>query len=455
MNHDAVAFLYDQQETKILEDYKTFLRFPSISSEPEYQPEMKKCVAWVSDYLQKIGFKTELWQTSGHPTLFACNMDAGKDKPTLLIYNHYDVQPVDPLELWESPPFEPSIRHGQIYARGAQDNKGQCFYVLQALRLLKEANRRFPINIKLCIEGEEECGSAGLDGILKQHADALKADYLAVVDLGMPEEQTPAVTLGIRGIATLDVEAIGSNTDLHSGTHGGVAYNPIRALVEVLSSLYEPSGRVAIPGFYDGILPVDEQEKCVLNLTFDEKKYEAAFGTKPTGGERNLPVSERNWLQPTLEINGITGGYTGSGFKTVIPARASAKISCRLVPGQDPEKTVEKVAAFIESKAPEGVTIKACMHHGGGKAVRSQASGKGVQAFAKAFSDVFATDCQFIFEGASIPIVTNLALTSGAEVILCGLALVGDCIHAPNEHFGLDRLKKGCLVIANAIQRLS
>jgi acetylornithine deacetylase/succinyl-diaminopimelate desuccinylase-like protein len=451
---ESLKKLYDARKETSLEEYFTFLKFPSISSEPEFKPHMEACVQWLTSYLQELGFSTELWTTSGHPTLYAYNLQAGPEKPTLLIYNHYDVQPVDPLEAWESPPFEPAIRNGQVFARGAQDNKGQCFYVLQALRLLRQRDGKLPINIKLCIEGEEECGSAGLNEILESKKEQLKADYLAVVDLAIPSIKTPAVTLGIRGIVAMDVEATGSTTDLHSGCHGGLAYNPIKGLVEVLAKLYEPSGRVAIPGFYDNILSISEEDKRQLSQAFDEGKYHEMFGIHPTGGEQGLSPLERNWLQPTLEINGITGGYSGAGFKTVIPAKASAKVSCRLVPGQDPDDIGEKVAAFVERLAPPGITIKARVNHGGGKAVRSTAEGRAVKAFAGAFSEVFNAPCQYILEGASIPVVTNLAKSCGGEVVLLGLALPDDQIHAPNEHFGIDRVEKGCLIIARAIELL-
>ena len=452
---ESLKELYKEQQTSALEDYFTFLKFPSISSEPEYKPHIQACVQWLAKYLQEMGFTTELWPTSGHPTLFATNLQAGPSQPTLLIYNHYDVQPVDPLEAWHSPPFEPTIRNGQVYARGAQDNKGQCFYVLQALRLLQKRDGKLPINIKLCIEGEEECGSAGLNEILASKKEQLKADYLAIVDLGIPGISSPAVTLGIRGILAMDVEAVGSNTDLHSGCHGGLAYNPIKGLVEVLAKLYDSSGKVTIPGFYDDIIPIKEEDKQQLALKFDAEEYESTFGAKPTGGEAGLSPLERNWVRPTLEINGITGGYAGAGFKTVIPAKASAKVSCRLVPGQDPDKVAQLVTVYIEKLAPAGVKIRAHAHHGGGKAVRSRASGTAVIAFAQAFSEVFKSPCEYTLEGASIPVVTNLALAAEAEVVLLGLALSTDLIHAPNEHFGIDRIEKGCLVMARAIELLA
>lgn len=452
---ESLKDLYKKDEPEIIRQFCKFLSFQSISSEMSHKAEMDRCVHWLMDYIAKIGFECELWPTSGHPVLFARWDGAEPDKPTLLIYNHYDVQPVDPLEEWTSPPFEPTIRDGNIYARGAQDNKGQCFYVLQALKMLMERDQKFPLNIKLCIEGEEECGSHGLSGILNERKGQLKADYLAVVDLGIPGPNQPALTLGLRGLTTMDVEAVGSNTDMHSGSHGGIAYNPIHALVEVLGKLRDTSGKVLVPGFYDEVHELSKDEHKQLSAGFDEADYKRIFAAQPTGGEKSFSPNERNWLRPTLEINGIAGGYSGTGFKTVIPAKAHAKISCRLVPTQDPKTIAKRVAQYIEKNAPDGIAIKVHVHGGGGVAVRSSMDSKALKAFKTAFEEVYQTPCQFILSGASIPIVTELTHASESEVVLLGVGLSTDCIHAPNEHFGIDRLEKGCLVIARGIELLS
>lgn len=443
---------FQSNKEKILEEFFTFLRFASISSEVAYAQEMQRCADWLANYLTDMGFSVEKWPTSGHATLFAHHCHAGADKPTLLIYNHYDVQPVDPLEAWESPPFEPAIRGGQIFARGAQDNKGQCFFVLQALKALLQRDGKLPINIKLCIEGEEECGSAGLSKILLDHKKQLRADALAIVDVGLREANCPAVTVGLRGLVTMDLIVTGSTTDLHSGSHGGLVYNPLRALVEILASLYNEDGSIAIPGFYGDIEPISEEEKARICLDFNSTEYQKNFGTIPTGGETALPPLERNWLRPTVEINGITGGYSGPGFKTVIPAEASAKLSCRLVPGQDPQETAEVVAKFLRNKAQDGVKVAVHIHAGGGPAVRTPSDSAPVCAFAAAYEEVFGKSCSYILEGASIPIVTALAEASGAATVLLGMALATDNIHAPNEHFGIDRLELGMLVMARAIE---
>ncbi len=272
--------------------------------------------------------------------------------------------------------------------------------------------------------------------------------------MGIHEPNTPAVTLGVRGIVTMDVEVQGTKTDLHSGSHGGLAYNPIHALIEILAKTHNKEGEVAIPGFYDDVVKLTPNELSQISLHFDAQHYEKLFGAKPTGGEKAFPPAERVWLRPTLEVNGINGGYSGAGFKTVIPAKAIAKVSCRLVPNQDPQKIAQLVASFIESQAPKGIKVKVHKHPGGGKAVRANPNSEVVQAFAKAYSEVFQKPCQYIFEGGSIPIVTELAHASHSEVVLMGLGLADDNIHAPNEHFGIDRLEKGYLIMLRTLEIL-
>jgi acetylornithine deacetylase/succinyl-diaminopimelate desuccinylase-like protein len=435
----------------LIDDYKKFLSFPSISSEPEFKKDLLECMEWLKAYIEQIGLKTEVWPTDGHPVLFA-SYQKDPSLPTLLIYNHYDVQPVDPIDLWNSPPFEPTLKEDNVYARGAQDNKGQLFYVLQAL---KDFHGKFPINIKWVIEGEEEVGSPGLDAILSKYKQELKADSLAIVDCGIPNQDTPAVTLGMRGLFTIELEATGTRSDLHSGSHGGLAYNPLRALTEVLAFARDAKGHITIPGFYDKISPLTREEKDIFTFDFNPSNYEKEFGVPPTGGETDFPPLERNWLRPTLEINGLWGGYIGKGFKTVIPSKAYAKLSCRVVRGQDPAETAELVGRYFESKSPPGVTIKAHIHSGGGPAVLTTPHSPAVKAFADAFTEVFKKPCRYIIEGASIPIVAKLAETSGADAVLVGLGLATDNIHAPNEHFSLTRINQGIEIVKKAIYNLS
>ena len=451
---ERLSDYFTKNSTKFLKEFFEFLSIPSVSSESSYKKDVLRGAEWVTKFLQSMNFETDQWETSGHPVIFGQDLSAGAGQPTLLIYNHYDVQPVDPIELWETPPFEATVVGDQIYARGAQDNKGQCFYVLQALKYCKEVAGALPINIKVIIEGEEECGSHGLSGILQKKAKELKADYLAIVDLGIQDMQSPAVTLGIRGLVTFDVKFTGSNTDMHSGSHGGVVYNPLHALVEVLGNLRDSKGKITVPGFYEGIIPISKQERDQLALEFYEQGYKNEFAATATGGEKEYKALERNWLRPTLEINGLWGGYNGTGFKTVIPAQAFAKISCRLVPGQKPCKIAEIVAKHIASLAPLGVHVEVITHEGGGPPVRGAPDSSIVQAVAKAYEATFGKKCEFILSGASIPIVSELAEASGGDVVLLGLGLPGDKIHAPNEHFGVDRLAMGFEIIVRTLQNL-
>lgn len=449
-----VAKYYKDHSDEILADLITFLRFQTISAQPAYKTEILKCGDWLKAYLERMQFKVTVWQTGGNPVIYAENLSAGPDKPTVLIYNHYDVQPVDPLDLWHSPPFSPVIKEGEIYARGANDNKGQCLYVLQALKALLAKDKKLPLNIKLCIEGEEETGSLGLSEIVKKKQKELAADYLLVVDVGVPSLKEPAVTLGVRGLVTMDLSVQCASHDVHSGMEGGRIPNPIHILANLIAKAHDKSGKVAIPGFYDDVAFLSQEERDNLHFDFDEIAYKELHGTHAVGGEKDLHPTERVWLRPTLEVNGITGGYSGDGFKTVIPALASAKISCRLVPNQQTEIVLEKVKHFFESMSSPGIKITLNAHHSGGNAMRTSPTSKLVIAAKQAFSEVFHIPCKAILEGGSIPITAQLAKASGADVAWIGLGLASDCIHAPNEHFGIERIEKGMQVIARTVELL-
>ncbi len=438
---------------ELLDDYLTFLTFKTISADKSLQSEMEKAALWLKEKLEESSLDVEIWQTEGPPVVFAKNLKAGPDKPTILIYNHYDVQPVDPLELWKSPPFTPTIENDLVFARGAQDNKGQCLYTIKAVKEFLKNNPK-NVNIKLIIEGEEESASHELSKLLPQKKEALQADTLAIVDLSLKNEERPAITLGVRGILTCDVVITGSHTDLHSGQHGGIAYNPLHALVEILSHLRDKEGRVMVPHFYDDVIPLKEEERKLLALDFDENEYMALFGAVANGGEKAFSPGERVGARPTLEINGLSGGYSGEGFKTVIPAKAFAKLSCRLVEKQDPKKIGESLKKFLIQLTPPGLGIDIKIHEGCGKAIRANPNSRGALAFKRAFEKVFQKPCESLLQGGSIPIVSELAEISGAEVILLGLGLPGDQIHAPNEHFSISRLKKGFSVIVEALKNL-
>lgn len=448
---------FDSLRRELVEEYFTFLRFPSVSSEAAHRKDVRACAEWVVKFLSDSGFDVELWEGSGegheHPTIFASWMKAGPDRPTVLIYNHYDVQPVDPLELWTSPPFEPRLEGEEVFARGAEDNKGQCFYVMAAVRHLLRTTGTLPVNLKLCIEGEEETGSTVLSRLLADKRKELAADYLYVVDVGLHEPTAPAVTLGVRGIQTMTIELRGSRGDLHSGMVGGIVYNPNRALAELLASLYHPDGRVAVEGFYDDVAPISEEERRQLDFSFDTDQFRAMFGAEPNGGENAFAPIERVWIRPTLEINGMNGGYSGDGFKTVIPAVASAKLSCRLVPDQDPARMGALVEKHLRDRVPLGMELQVHIH-GAGTAARTPIDAHAVQVAAAALTELFEKPCHFILSGGSIPIAAGLAESSGAELVLIGFGLPDDNIHAPNEHFGVDRVRKGFATMINILERI-
>jgi acetylornithine deacetylase/succinyl-diaminopimelate desuccinylase-like protein len=452
----TLSQLIEKNKSQLQKDYFTFLSYPSVSSEPEYKNEVLACADWLVSYLKEMQFDVTLWPTMGHPTIFASYLHAGSDKPTLLIYNHYDVQPVDPVEAWRFTPFQPTIDGDSVYARGAQDNKGQCFYVLQALKMLMERDGSLPINVKLCIDGEEEIGSPGLSTLLSNKQNELRADFLAIVDTGLQDAAIPAITLGARGLVAMDVELTASHGDLHSGTNGGIAFNPNHALIEILASLRNKEGRVTIPGFYDQVVELSKEERASLSLEFDPTHFTKETGIVPTGGEQAYAPLERTWIRPTLEVNGIIGGYSGSGFKTVIPSKASAKISCRLVPDQDPAAMGKLVADHLKKLALEkGMIMSVHIHPGSGRAIRANLSSKIVHASAKAFEEVFSLPCEYIFAGGSIPIAPALAEASQSDIVFLGLGLSTDQIHAPNENFSMARIEKGIKIMARLLELLA
>jgi acetylornithine deacetylase/succinyl-diaminopimelate desuccinylase-like protein len=436
---------------EIREDFFRFLRFPSISTDPAYAPHMESCARWLVDYIrQKTGMRAELIPTEGYSIVYAEDLRAGTKAPTLLIYGHYDVQPVDPIELWKSDPFEPTERNGKIYARGAVDDKGQIFYGLLAAYALKD---RLKVNLKFCIEGEEECGSGGLSKALPRLKEKFKADALLVIDFGQFDRETPAINLGARGILTMEAVLTGSHTDLHSGIHGGLAYNPNRALVELLAKMWDAEGRVAIPHFYDDVVHVSPKEREAFAYPYEPEKYKREFGIGVLGGQKKLSMVENNCFMPTLEINGISGGYAGSGFKTVISSKAVAKISVRLVPHQDPDKVAKRIEDFLKKNVVSGMKIDVT-YFGGEPAFRGNPGSKLAQAVRKAAQEVTGKECKNMLCSASIPVVAKIIREMGIDVVGMGYGLDTDDIHAPNEHFDLNRLEKGFLTVARTLELL-
>jgi acetylornithine deacetylase/succinyl-diaminopimelate desuccinylase-like protein len=451
---DVLKQWFRDHYEETLKDFFTFLSFPSISADSHFEKDCRKTADWLVAYMNQMGLSATLWETSGLPVVFGAHMDAGPDKPTLLLYHHYDVQPVDPIDLWASDPFKPAIKQNQVYARGAADNKGQCFYSLVAIKALLELSGQLGFNLKVFIEGEEESGGRGTTAILRERGEELRADHLLVVDYDISDVETPGITLGMRGIVTLQVECTNASIDLHSGVHGGIALNPNRALADMLASFWDKRGKVQIPHFYDDVFPFPEQQRALVDMSFDVQQYQKEFGVKAFAPEEGFSIRESNWIRPSLEINGMWGGYTGLGFKTVIPAKAYAKISCRLVPNQDPKKVGQAIAAFLCAHAPQGIEVKVDILHGA-PAYFSALDSFIVKLAALAYEEVFGKPCKHRFCGASVPIVFDLAQASHAQVAMIGVGLAGDDIHAPNEHFGLDRFELGYLIIGRILGRLS
>jgi acetylornithine deacetylase/succinyl-diaminopimelate desuccinylase-like protein len=446
---------FQKNETTVQNDFFQFLRYQSISTDAAYKNECRKTAQWLSSYLDGIDFNAELLESSGHPVVFA---EKHKDPsfPTVLIYHHYDVQPVDPIDLWDTDPFNPTLKEGKVFARGASDNKGQCFYSITALKALKELLKDLPVNIKLFIEGEEESGGGGTQEVLKNYQDKLKADHLCVIDFGIPGKNVPAISIGYRGILTLNLECKNASTDLHSGMHGGIALNPNRILTQFIAKLWDEKGKVTIPHFYDSITQISAEEKALVDFSFNEDEYRKDFGVGALCSEEGVSSpKEANGLFPTLEINGMWGGYTGEGFKTVIPAKAFAKISCRLVPDQDPNEIIKNLEQFMLQNTPKGAELKITWSHGA-KAYRTAGNTRLVKAVRKSIEEVFEKEpCLSTLCGGAVPIVRDLMDASGAEPAMFGFALDTDDIHAPNEHFEWDCFKKGFMTVALVLWKIS
>ncbi len=445
---------FDSEKDALLSDFFEYLRFKTISAQSQYKPEIRACIDWLKKRLENMSLETQIWETIGHPCIFAQNLDAGLDKPTVLIYLHYDVQPVDPVDLWDTPPFEPTLVDGNIYARGACDNKGQAFYTLAALKAVFEKEGSYPINLKILIEGEEEVGSGNLQDVVVEKKEEVKADYVLIVDSDIPNEDTPAITVGIRGICTSEITLEGPNTDLHSGLYGGVVYNPLQALCEVLSKFHNADGSVTIPGFYDAIKDLSPEDKKDLYLDFDEDVLKKEVGVEALGGEKDFSPLERMGLRPTFEINGLWGGYIDEGFKTVIPSLAHAKVSMRLVPDQDPLEVYKLFEKHIKSLIPNGFKLTLDNTHSPAPPFRASFDSKIAEAASWAYTEVFSKPCMKYAGGGSLPVTLSLKEASGGEVIAMGVAISSDKIHAPNEHLALSRIKQGYLIISQLIEKL-
>ena len=429
--------------TKQLEDLFSFLRFASISTDSNHSGDVRACAEWLIEKLNHIGLDTELHETAQHPIVIARNKHVAGRK-TCLIYGHYDVQPVDPVELWDSPPFEPEIRDGRIWARGATDNKGQMLAHILGVEETIHEDGVLPVNLIFLFEGEEEIGSPNLKPFLQQHKDELKCDVIAVSDTGMVAQGVPTMGYGLRGIACCEVTVKGPSGDLHSGVYGGAVANPATAVARLVASLHDAEGNIAIESFYDDVRPLEQWERDmwadVPGMT--EQDMLAITGSPALFGEPGYSSAERLWARPTAEVNGIAGGYQGEGSKTVLPAEAMAKFSFRLVPDQDPKDIMEKVQAHLEKHAPEGVTVEVEVGHDGKPfyANPNSENGKAGQAALRA---AFGKEPVLIREGGSIPIIQDMKEIFGVEALMLGLALPDCQIHAPNENYYVENFEAG------------
>jgi acetylornithine deacetylase/succinyl-diaminopimelate desuccinylase-like protein len=457
MPSSAIAFAR-QNQPRFLEELKALLRIPSISTLPEHKGDCRAAAEAVAADLKRIGMENvRLIETDGHPMVYADWLHAaGKPgvptdrsssvgwKPTVLVYGHYDVQPPDPLDEWLSPPFEPTERDGNIYARGAVDDKGQVWAQVKALESLLAANGSLPLNVRILVEGEEEVGGEGIARFVASKPPELKADFALVSDTEMFAPGLPTLCVGLRGMIYTELEVRGARSDLHSGMYGGAAPNPFIALAQILARLKDEQGHILIPGFYDGIIPPSPEELAAWrSLPFDEEQYRIAeVGSRQLVGEAGYSVLERTWARPTVDVHGIPGGFTGVGAKTVIPAKATAKVSMRLVPGMTPAKAYQLYKGYVERIAPPGVDVEVRLIHSGDPCL-IPVDNPYIQAATRALREVWGKDTVFIRSGGSIPIVGDFARHLGLPSVMMGFGLPDDGLHAPNEKFHLKNFELG------------
>jgi acetylornithine deacetylase/succinyl-diaminopimelate desuccinylase-like protein len=438
----------EQHRERFLNELFGLIRIPSISSEVSHKEDMLKAAEyWKKTLLAAGADKAEIMPTEGNPIVYAEKF-IDPSKPTILVYAHYDVMPVDPLELWNSPPFEPEIRDGKIFARGADDDKGQSFMHAKAFEYLV-STKTLPCNVKFMIEGEEEVGSVSLGAFCEKHKDLLKADVILVSDTGMIAPDIPSITSGLRGLSYLEVEVTGPNKDLHSGLFGGAVANPANILVKMIASLHDENNRITIPGFYDDVLVISDDERKKMSLApFDLDEYKKVLDIRETWGESGYSTMERTGIRPTLDINGIWGGYTGEGAKTVIPSRAWAKISMRLVPNQDNHKISQLFEDHFKAIAPPYVKVKVTALHGG-QAYVSPTDMIAYKAAEKAYMKTYNRMPVPVRSGGSIPIISTFETVLGLKSILMGFGLESDAIHSPNENYPLQQFFNGIETIVH------
>ena len=440
---EEVLKYIESNNENYVNELKDYLRIPSISTLAANKKNMKECAQFVSKKLKDAGMKkVKIIPTKGHPLVYGEWMQA-KDKPTVLIYGHYDVQPVDPLNLWKSPPFEPVVKDGKIWARGANDNKGQNFVHVKSVEAYMKTKGKLPVNVKFLIEGEEEIGSNNLETFLKKNKKLLACDAVLISDTSLYAEGIPTINYGLRGLAYLEVELTGPNKDLHSGSFGGSVANPINELARLINKLHDKNNKITVPNFYKDVLPFTKKEnENIKKLKFSDTKYARGLEVKELQGEKGFNTLQRLWGRPTLDCNGIWGGFTAEGAKTVLPSKATAKISMRLVPNQDPDKIAKEFAKYVKTLVPKSVKIKVTNMHGGSPVV-IPLDDPAILAASKATSKAFGKKTVYTREGGSIPIVVEFVKQLNSPAVLMGLGLDSDNIHSPNEHFSLKSFELG------------
>jgi len=451
----ATNTFVDQNRPRLLEELKDFLRIPSISTLPEHKPDVQRAAQFVADRLKQAGIENvAIIPTAGNPLVYGDWLHA-PGKPTVLCYGHYDVQPPDPLELWTNPPFEPTLRDGNLYARGSADDKGQMYMHIKAVEALRAVNGTLPINLKFLIEGEEEIGGASIAKYVAENPAKLKADVALVSDTALYAEGLPTLCIGLRGLVYMELEATGPSRDLHSGLYGGAAPNPIFGLAELLSKCKDANGVIQIPGMYDDVAPPAPAEKdSWQRLPFQERDFLGKeVGSTALTGEPGYSVLERVWARPTLEVHGIAGGFTGAGAKTVIPSKATAKVSFRLVPNQNPDKIVAAFREFLEKNAPKGIKLDLRVLSAG-PAIMVDPSNPAIQTAARAFADMLGKPTVFTRSGGSIPVVGDFANHLHIPSILMGFGLPDDGLHSPNEKYRLENYYQGIMTIAHFFEQL-
>jgi acetylornithine deacetylase/succinyl-diaminopimelate desuccinylase-like protein len=450
---DLDAF-FVANEARIRSELFDLLRIPSVSARSEHDTDTARAAQWVADNMGNAGLRTTIHPTAGHPIVIGEWRGAGADAPTVLIYGHYDVQPAEPLDLWQSPPFEPTIRDGKLFARGAVDDKGQLFVHMKALEAHLKVRGLLPVNIVVLAEGEEEVGSDHLGEFIESHKSDLGCAAVVISDSAMFAPGLPSILSSLRGLAYFQIDVTGPATDLHSGSYGGAVINPAMALARILATMHDVDGHVAIPGFYDNVRDWGERARREMRaLPFDDEQFRAETGAPALGGEKGFTTLERIWMRPTCEVNGLLSGYTGEGAKTVLPSKAMAKVSCRLVPDQDPREIERLMMAHVERVAPGGVSVTVQALHGG-RPWRAELDGPLYDAARRALTAAFNTPPVITGEGGSIPVVDDFQRILGAPVLLMGFGLPGENAHAPNEWMSVDNFTKGLRAVAVLYEEL-